>query len=283
MQTTLSLTIFAAALLAAPADAFAAPRAARGVSVSRSAVSRSVAPRASFDMALTITEDEVIKAQRIWADGVVGIGKAFTEGGNYVAMATAAASDIYAYDYGKVLFKPTRCAEVQFRPEPKDALSYFVGGDIAEDGGFAIQPWSDVKFVNHGINCHGDTAIAMGNYWFTDANTGAKSKVEYTFGYRKFEKGKIRIFLHHSSVPYQPPGAADGPNTALPPAVTESNATKVLTLHAGGKRYFLHLHKNETKPNFLQLGAAAAVGAVSAAALQAALPAIMSATSTVSS
>jgi len=146
----------------------------------------------------------VLTAQKAWSDGVVAIGKAYMEGGDYKGMATAAASDIYGYDYGKVLFKPTRCAEVPFRPKPEDALSYFVGGHIAEDTGFAIQPWSKIEWFNHDIYCAGDVALAMGEYKFTDAKTAAVSKVEYTFGYRKHPDGNVRLFLHHSSVPFKP-------------------------------------------------------------------------------
>ena len=46
-------------------------------------------------------------------------------------------------------------------------------------------------------------AIAMGNYVFTCATTNKEVKVEYTFGYKRNEDGKARIFLHHSSVPYK--------------------------------------------------------------------------------
>merc|ERR1712054_126474 len=94
-----------------------------------------------------------------------------------------------------------------------DAMSYFVGSDavedgIAEDGGFAInggKGWSDVVFDNHQIDLNGETAMAMGTYYFTCATTGDKAKVEYTFGYKRNDDGKVRIFLHHSSVPYAAP------------------------------------------------------------------------------
>ena len=43
----------------------------------------------------------------------------------------------------------------------------------------------------------------MGNYYFTDTNTGEEVKVDYTFGYRQDEDGKLYINLHHSSFPYQ--------------------------------------------------------------------------------
>ena len=34
----------------------------------------------------------------------------------------------------------------------------------------------------------------MGNYYFTSAADGSKTKVEYTFGYKKNEDGKVRIY-----------------------------------------------------------------------------------------
>eukprot|EP00438_Fugacium_kawagutii_P004738 Skav210688 [mRNA] locus=scaffold346:121216:121868:+ [translate_table: standard] len=42
----------------------------------------------------------------------------------------------------------------------------------------------------------------MGTYDFTSAADGSKTTVEYTFGYKKCQDGKVRIFLHHSSVPF---------------------------------------------------------------------------------
>ena len=43
-------------------------------------------------------------------------------------------------------------------------------------------------------------AIAMGNYYFK-SNHSNIIKVEYTFGY-KLVNGKLKIDLHHSSLPY---------------------------------------------------------------------------------
>merc|ERR1712060_274175 len=94
-----------------------------------------------------------------------------------------------------------KAAEQQFRPTGADAMSYFVG----EDAGFAInggKGWSDCVFENHKVSPVGSTVVAMGNYFFTCATTGDKVKVEYTFGYKRCEDGNVRIFLHHSSVPY---------------------------------------------------------------------------------
>merc|ERR1712146_91915 len=101
-----------------------------------------------------------------------------------------------------------KCSSVR----AQEAMSYFVGSGavsdgIREDTGFAINGgdgWSDVVYDNHKIDLQGDVAIAMGNYYFTSAKTGEKSTVEYTFGYKRCSDDKVRIFLHHSSVPYNP-------------------------------------------------------------------------------
>ena len=74
-----------------------------------------------------------------------------------------------------------------------------------EDAGFAInggRGWKSVVFRNHKIDLNGPTAQAMGDYVFTDATSGDEVRVEYTFGYKRNDDGKVRIYLHHSSVPY---------------------------------------------------------------------------------
>merc|ERR1712151_69983 len=158
----------------------------------------------------TITKQEVEDAQAAWACAIKTISKTYLDGGDYVAAASEAAGQLYGYGKTKVLFKPTKAAEVPFRPAASDAMSYFVGCDAVdagyvEDSGFAInggKGWSDVVFDNHDIDLNGNTAMAMGTYFFTSAEDGSKTKVEYTFGYKKLEDGNVRIFLHHSSVPY---------------------------------------------------------------------------------
>lgn len=160
---------------------------------------------------IKITHREILDAQAAWGGAVVAISKEFAEGGDFLKMAAEAASSLYGYERGAVLFKPTKAAALQFRSSSADAMSYFIGskyvgdGAIDEDKGFAINGgagWSAVKFENHGIIMLGDAAIAMGNYFFTDATTGEISKVEFTFGYRKFDDGHVSLFLHHSSIPY---------------------------------------------------------------------------------
>merc|ERR1719478_1036634 len=95
-------------------------------------------------------------------------------------------------------------------------MSYFVGAEAmndakykGEDAGFAInggRGWNHVKFNNHQIDLNGPTAQAMGDYVFTDATSG----------------GKVRIYLHHSSVPY----------VAVPAPVTEAEVLEAQDLWA---------------------------------------------------
>ena len=159
-----------------------------------------------------VTREDVLAVQQAWGAAIVRISKVHKDGGDFVGAAANAAGELYAYGHSNVLFKPTKAAEYQFRPTAEGAMSYFVGGGavangLAEDHGFAInggKGWQAVSHDNHQIDCKGGIALAMGTYDFTCATTGAVSTVEYTFGYTRCDDGKVRIFLHHSSVPYVP-------------------------------------------------------------------------------
>tara|TARA_B100000475_G_scaffold142201_1_gene104779 strand:+ start:304 stop:894 length:591 start_codon:yes stop_codon:yes gene_type:complete len=157
-----------------------------------------------------VSEADVLAVQSKWAAAIETISATHKDGGDFVQAAADAAGELYAYGHGDVLFKPTKAAAHQFRPTPEEAMSYFVGGaNVAdgydEDGGFAInggKGWAKCVYDNHNVVVKNDVAIAMGNYYFTCATTGEEAKVEYTFGYQRCDDGVVRIFLHHSSVPF---------------------------------------------------------------------------------
>jgi len=151
-----------------------------------------------------ITVDELIDLQNRWSAFIVDIGRAYQEGGNYMKAAQDMINELYAYHHGQVLFKPTKAAKVQFRETKEQALSYFVGGSIPEDNGFALTPWSNVRFENHQMEIEEGLAVVMGNYYFTNANTGEEVQAEFTLGIRRAKDGRPVIFLHHSSIPYSP-------------------------------------------------------------------------------
>ena len=151
-----------------------------------------------------ITKEQVLDVQKKWGDGVVKIGSLKENRTECEAFASNFLDECYAFEIGTVLFKPTKCEKEQFRPTKLEALSYFIAGDdrvCNEDKGFAIQPWTKVRFENAGIIFEEKRAISMGNYFFTDLD-GNEAKVEYTFSYKLIE-GELKIDLHHSSFPFK--------------------------------------------------------------------------------
>lgn len=151
-----------------------------------------------------LTKVAVQEFQKSWADGLIRIGESFTSKEDYKTLAEEFVNDFYGYKEGIVLFKPTLASIEQFRDTIEKALSYFIANNpkYPEDQGFALRPWVHVKFRNAGIILIKNHAVAMGNYFFTDPN-GHIVKVEYTFGYFLNKEGKIKIHLHHSSMPFQ--------------------------------------------------------------------------------
>lgn len=152
-----------------------------------------------------ITKDQVVAAQKTWGEGVVKIGSLKEQRAECESFTSEFLDKLYAFEAGTVLFKPTKCAMEQFRPSKPEAKSYFIAGEdraCQEDKGFAIQPWTNVRFENSNIILEENRAIAMGNYFFTDLS-GAEAKVEYTFGYKLID-GALKIDVHHSSFPYNP-------------------------------------------------------------------------------
>ncbi len=155
-----------------------------------------------------ITPAEVEAAQRSWGAALLKIARDYENGGLQKATETAQGvlDAAYAYGSGIVLFKPTLThGEQTFRTTQEGALAYFVGGNSAfpNDNGFALNGWKKFEFKNAGVVINGDLALTMGNVYLTDAQ-GRVTKVDKTWGFKKFDDGKVRIVLHHSSLPYNP-------------------------------------------------------------------------------
>ena len=150
-----------------------------------------------------ISKEDVINAQKLWADHVIKVGYLYTNNGDYMKAAYDFVSNFYAYEIGNVLFKPTLASNKQFRFKFDDALSYFIGGSIREDKGFALKPWKEIRFGDRNFILADYNALVMGNYYFKSSSESKEVKVEYTFGYIKNNNGKLIINLHHSSLPYQ--------------------------------------------------------------------------------
>jgi hypothetical protein len=154
----------------------------------------------------SITESEVLAAQRAWGEALVAISTTYDTQGIKAAKALAGnvIDAAYGYQFGPVLFKPTLTVAPQtFRTTRAGALAYFVGDDRAfpMDQGFALKSWRKVEVRNAAIFISGNTATTMGNVMIADKN-GKITTVDKTWQFLKDDNGKLRIVLHHSSLPY---------------------------------------------------------------------------------
>ena len=153
-----------------------------------------------------LTEAEVLAAQKAWGDALVAISREHEARGQTSAKALASTvlDNAYGYNLGPVLFKPTLTVAPQtFRTTKDGALAYFVCGDTnyPYDTGYAQQGWRSVEIRNAGVQIHGDTANTTGNVILTDKD-GKVTTVDKTWTFKKTDDGRIRIVVHHSSLPY---------------------------------------------------------------------------------
>lgn len=153
-----------------------------------------------------VTEAEVLAAQTAWCNALVAISMTGEEKGQAAAkqLAGEVIDAAYGYNLGPVLFKPTLAAAPQtFRTTREGALAYFVGGDPAFKGdtGFALKGWTACRAENAAIHINGDTATTMGNVIITGKD-GKLTTVDKTWKFKKTDDGKLRIVVHHSSLPY---------------------------------------------------------------------------------
>ena len=148
-------------------------------------------------------KQKILGAQTLWGDGIIDIGKSFLENKDYIKKTETFIDSLYHFKNGKILFKPTKASNKQFRSNKSELISYFIGHNKVdnEDKGFALEPWRKIDFKNFDIISYEDVILSMGNYFFTDYN-GNILKVEFSFGYI-FYNNNLKITFHHSSLPYK--------------------------------------------------------------------------------
>jgi hypothetical protein len=195
-----SISILFAATVAAVAPGVIQP----SIADTNSALAPSVVKKAFVNR--SISESEVLAAQKAWGDALVAISTTYETKGIQTAKSLAGKviDSAYGYQFGPVLFKPTLTVTPQtFRTTRAGALAYFVGGDPAfpKDKGFALNGWRKVEIKNTAIYISGNTATTMGNVMITNKE-GKVTTVDKTWQFVKDDNGKLRIVLHHSSLPY---------------------------------------------------------------------------------
>ena len=146
---------------------------------------------------------KVFNNQNEWATNIVKIGRAYLDNQNYIKMTEEFLDKLYLFEKGKILFKPTKAKEKQFRVNKAEFMSYFIGYNKVsdEDKGFVLEPWEKVHFENFDIVSYEDIIISMGNYFFINYKD-EKIKAEYSFGYCFDINKNLKIIFHHSSLPY---------------------------------------------------------------------------------
>ncbi len=155
-----------------------------------------------------ITNGDLTEARKTWGDALVSISTAFEDQGVDAAIKLAGqmVDSIYGYNFEPVMFKPTLASgEYTFRPTREGCLSYLVGNNpnYPLDSGFGIKGWRSVISETSNSFIYGEIAIWMGWVKLSDKN-GNITKVDKTWGYKRDDKGVLRIILHHSSIPYDP-------------------------------------------------------------------------------
>mgnify|MGYP003308142911 CR=1 FL=1 len=150
---------------------------------------------------MTINENELADARGAWGNGMIAISKAYEKSGidDATIVANEMLDQLYGFEFGPVLFKPTLSGGSQtFRSNKEGALSYFIGGDIKEDNGFALKPWESIDLVEVNSIEEDSLIITMGAFNFKPVNQDVITLVAFTFLLLK-DKDSFKIKVHHSS------------------------------------------------------------------------------------
>lgn len=152
---------------------------------------------------MLLNDNLVYEVQSSWANGLTKMGSLIANSEELNTFCREFVKSHYAYGEHPVLFKPTKASEQAFRGSFEGAVSYFISSNekFNEDKGFALNAWKEIQFVNEQISILGDMAMAQGCYYFKKDDEVAV-KVEYSFVYKLYEDGQLKIVLHHSSLPF---------------------------------------------------------------------------------
>lgn len=151
-----------------------------------------------------ISRAEALKAQRQWAEMLIEIGEVYRIGGDYRAQAEELIAGIYDFRRGPVLMKPAFAAGHPVRTDFADVVSYYVGGGVWEDAGFALKPWRKVRFGRQFTSFGQGAATLMGACYLTPFRSVIETRLDFTMGFRRDAGGVVRLQTHHSSVPCRP-------------------------------------------------------------------------------
>ena len=116
---------------------------------------------------MTITQTDLTDIIEKWGNGLIAISAAYEKEGIKRATVTASAllEQLYGFEFGPILFKPTLSGGAQtFRLTKQGALSYFVGHDphYPSDTGFGIKYWRKEESETSAVMIDETIAMWMG-------------------------------------------------------------------------------------------------------------------------
>ena len=163
--------------------------------------------RQKVEAKMPIKETDLTNVIVQWGNELIAISASYEKKGieHATSIAIEMLDRLYGFEFGPVLFKPTLSGGDQtFRTTKQGALSYFVGHDpnYPADTGFGIKFWREVKSETSAIMIEDTVAMWMGRVMFTDKESNMV-KVDKSFCFRRSQSGKLKIVLHHSSLPYE--------------------------------------------------------------------------------
>lgn len=145
-----------------------------------------------------INKEQINSFLNSWADGILAIGKCYLEKEDYIQRALNFIEKHYAFDNENVMFKPTFTQEKIFRNDKESALSYFVGGKVPEDSGFAIKPWESIDLSEVNYLIENNFSAVMGTLHLKSFENEEISVIAFTFVLEKYNDS-VKIKIHHSS------------------------------------------------------------------------------------
>ena len=99
---------------------------------------------------MKINEIEIAEARQAWGEGIINISSIYDNEGidKAITLASQTLDDLYGFEFGPILFKPTLSGGNQtFRNDKEGTLSYFIGQNskYPSDSGFALKSWRECK------------------------------------------------------------------------------------------------------------------------------------------
>ncbi len=146
-----------------------------------------------------VTQKDIKDFITSWTDDLLKIQKEYLCNHDYKKSARSFIDKHYLFNDEPVLFKPTMTNKTIFRNDTESALSYFIGGNLPEDNGFALQDFRKINIEEIYTIIEDELLAVMGIFNFESNKPNENSRVAFTFVLKETNLG-LKIKIHHSSL-----------------------------------------------------------------------------------